>query len=144
MHSRSYDVRSGRSMVGARGTRPPLPLFWLKNRIAEVRKADRARDKKPGKPPPPLCSRSRSATVPVLTDNQFCYRKRVIMFSILSIYSSQKNMNLSFSFDCFSYMIWNEFKICFIFHGYNSSSIQFENVFPKTNWVMLVMTAGAF
>ena len=53
MHSRSYDVRSGRSMVGARGTRPPLPLFWLKNRIAEVRKADRARDKKPGNPPPP-------------------------------------------------------------------------------------------
>ena len=50
MHSRSYDVRNGGSVGGARGGRP-LPLILFKKRIAEIRKAGKASEK--NRTPPP-------------------------------------------------------------------------------------------
>ena len=44
MHSRSYDVRNGGSVGGARGGRPPLILL-KKKRIAEIRKAGKVSEK---------------------------------------------------------------------------------------------------
>ena len=49
-HSRSYDVRNGGSVGGARGGPSPPPLILLKNRIAEIRKAGKASEKN-GTPP---------------------------------------------------------------------------------------------
>ena len=46
MHSRSYDVRNGGSVGGARGGRPSPPYFVKKKkRIAEIRKAGKVSEK---------------------------------------------------------------------------------------------------
>ena len=45
MHSRSYDVRNGGSVGGARGGRPPPLILLKKKRIAEIRKAGKVSEK---------------------------------------------------------------------------------------------------